>query len=72
MTIVQRAGFSISRQPEGEMREERLEARNGDGGGACGHPSRLVTLLGEVTDEEDGTRVADRIGRLNHADLWNK
>ena len=51
------------------MREERQEARNGDGGGARGHPTRLVTFLGEVTDEENGTRVADRVRRLNDADL---
>ena len=54
------------------MREERQEARNGDGGGACGHPTGLVTFLREMTDEENGARVADRVGSLNHADLFRK
>ena len=52
------------------MREERQEARDGDGGGTRGHPTRLVTFLREMTDEENGARVADRVGSLNHSDLW--
>ena len=59
----------MSRKPDEEMGDEWKKARNGDGRSPGGHPSRLVALLREMTEEENGTGVTHGVSRLNHANL---